>query len=246
MIEDIVVLAGGKGTRLKSLSGDLPKPLVPIHGDLTILDFIFGIIDLWGIKRVILSLCYRPELFEIWLQKRDFSFQVETVIEDTPLGTGGALLHAVNRLSLLNPFAVINGDTYVDLDFGQMTAQYFQSGIKAMIGLSRVEDCGRYGQVEDSSGRIIAFTEKNMDSGDGWINNGFYLLSPIIFDQMKGIFSIEREIFPHLCSQGELGSFRCEGPFRDIGVPEDFERFSTFDAPSIMELAESGKGAFKT
>ena len=246
MLNEIVVLAGGKGTRLKSISGNLPKPLVPIYEDLTILDFIFKNIELWGIKKVILSLCYEPKSFEAWLKSRNFSFDVEMIVEDAPLGTGGALLYITKRLNLTEPFAVINGDTYVDLDFKQMNRQYLQSDKTAMLGLSRVEDSGRYGKVEDSCGRVISFTEKNKDSGEGWISNGCYLLSPESFEGMNGNFSLEREIFPNLCNQGKLGAFRCEGAFRDIGIPEDFEKFSTIDARSIMANTESGKGTFET
>jgi D-glycero-alpha-D-manno-heptose 1-phosphate guanylyltransferase len=245
-INQVVVLAGGKGTRLKSISGNLPKPLVPIYDELTILDFIFKNIESWGINNVILSLCYEPESFETWLGSRNFPFEVETIVEDTPLGTGGALLYVTKRLDLTEAFGVINGDTYVDLDFKQMSQQYLQSDMIAMIGLSKVEDSGRYGKVEDSSGRVIAFTEKNKDSGEGWINNGCYLLSPESFKGMNGSFSLEREIFPKLCSQGILGAFRCKGAFRDIGIPEDFEKFSTMDAQSIMSHTESGKGTFET
>jgi D-glycero-alpha-D-manno-heptose 1-phosphate guanylyltransferase len=246
VLNEIVVLAGGEGTRLKSISGNLPKPLVPIYEELTILDFIFKNIELWGIKNVILSLCYEPESFETWLGSRNFPFDVETIVEDTPLGTGGALLYVTKRLDLTEPFAVINGDTYVDLDFKQMSRKYLQSDMTAMLGLSRVEDSGRYGKVEYSCGRVIAFTEKNKDSGEGWINNGCYLLSPESFEGMNGSFSLEREIFPNLCNQGKLGAFRCEGAFRDIGIPEDFEKFSTIDAQSIMARMESGKGTFET
>jgi NDP-sugar pyrophosphorylase family protein len=114
----------------------------------------------------------------------------------------------------------------------------------AMLGLSQVEDSGRYGKVEDSCGRVIAFTEKNKDSGEGWINNGCYLLSPESFEGMKGSFSLEHKIFPNLCNQGKLGAFRCEGVFRDIGIPEDFEKFSTIDAQSIIANTESGKATF--
>ena len=244
MLNEIVVLAGGKGTRLKSISGNLPKPLVPIYEELTILDFIFKNIELWGIKKVILSLCYEPESFESWLGNRNFPFEVEAIVEDVPLGTGGALLYVSKWLGLTEPFAVINGDTYVDLDLKQMSRQYFEAGMTAMLGLSQVEDSGRYGKVEDSCGRVIAFTEKNKDSGEGWINNGCYLLSPESFEGMKGSFSLEHKIFPNLCNQGKLGAFRCEGVFRDIGIPEDFEKFSTIDAQSIIANTESGKATF--
>lgn len=246
MVNHIVVLAGGKGTRLKSISGDLPKPLVPIYEELTILDFIFKNIEEWGIKNVILSLCYEPEAFENWLASRKFPFLVQTVVEDTPMGTGGALLYVTKRLGLTEPFAVINGDTYVDLDFKQMSRQYLEADMTAMLGLSQVEDSGRYGKVEESCGRVIAFTEKNKDSGEGWINNGCYLLSPESFEGMNGCFSLEREIFPNLCHNGKLGAFRCKGAFRDIGIPEDFEKFSTIDVQSILSPTESGKETFET
>ena len=243
-ITDVVVLAGGVGSRLKSISGDLPKPLVPIYEELTILDFIFKNIEEWEINNVILSLCYEPEAFENWLASRKFPFLVQTVVEDTPMGTGGALLYVTKELDLKESFAVINGDTYLDLDFKKMCRYYYESDMTVMLGLSKVEDTGRYGKVEDSCGRVIAFTEKNKDSGAGWINNGCYLLSPESFEGMNGSFSLEHEIFPNLCNQGKLGAFRCEGAFRDIGIPEDFEKFSTIDAQSIMENSESGKENF--
>lgn len=245
-ITDVVVLAGGVGSRLKSISGKLPKPLVPIYEELTILDFIFKNIEDWGIKNVILSLCYEPEAFVNWSASRKFPFLVQTVVEDTPLGTGGALLYVAKELDLTESFAVINGDSYLDLDFKKMCRHYFESDMTAMLGLSEVEDTGRYGKVEDSNGLVLAFTEKNNEPGAGWINNGCYLLSPKIFEGFNGAFSLEREIFPDLCNNGKLGAFRCKGAFRDIGIPEDFEKFSNIDVPSILSPTESGKETFET
>jgi D-glycero-alpha-D-manno-heptose 1-phosphate guanylyltransferase len=245
-ITDVVVLAGGVGSRLKSISGKLPKPLVPIYKGFTILDFIFKNLELWEINKVILSLCYEPGAFETWLDNRNFPFEVVPVVEDTPLGTGGALLYVTKELDLSESFAVINGDTYLDVDFKKMCRHYFESDMTAMLGLSEVEDTGRYGKVEDSNGLVLAFTEKNNDQGAGWINNGCYLLSPEIFEGFNGAFSLEREIFPDLCNNGKLGAFRCKGAFRDIGIPEDFEKFSNIDVPSIMSPTESGKETFET
>lgn len=241
MIKDLLILVGGQGTRLKSVSGDVPKPLVPIYKEMCILDFILRNVQLWNVKRTILCICYKPEFFRSWLNSRSFDFDIEIVVEDSPLGTGGAILNAVNSLEIKSPFAVMNGDTYAEINFGEMTNSFDIGEYKAMIGLSKVKDSGRYGTVDTAGGLVSKFIEKNNGSEGGWINNGTYILLPELFDGMHGKFSIEHEIFPKLCSEGHLGAFHCFGAFRDIGVPEDFNLFSRCEAKVILEKFEYDK-----
>jgi D-glycero-alpha-D-manno-heptose 1-phosphate guanylyltransferase len=177
---------------------------------------------------------YRPEAFSDWLIQGKWPFLLESLVEKEPLGTGGALAFAVHENDLKAPFAVLNGDTYVEVDFQEMSACFQDSKLPAMLGLSFVENCERYGAVEFNEDLAVNFNEKDDSAGAGWINNGCYLLNPSLFESRKGKFSLERDLFPSLCKKGMLGVFCCKGAFRDVGIPEDFERFRNIDLPAIL------------
>jgi D-glycero-alpha-D-manno-heptose 1-phosphate guanylyltransferase len=227
MVNTAVILAGGKGTRLKTISGETPKPLVPVGDDKVFLDWILDWLEKISISRVILSLCYRPEAFDQYLEKRTYSFGIDCVVEPEPLDTGGAVGLSVKKKKIKTPFAVLNGDTYARFDFSGMVSRFHELNCKAMIALSYVSDTRRYGKIMFDGHRAKAFQEKINSAGPGWINNGCYLLKPEIFSDLTGKYSIERDLFPDLCRQGELFVYPVKGAFIDIGTPEEFSRFQT-------------------
>jgi D-glycero-alpha-D-manno-heptose 1-phosphate guanylyltransferase len=236
MIKDLVVLAGGLGTRLRAITGDLPKPLAIVNGKLTVLDCILGMTFDWGIKNVYLSLNYKAELFDRWLQTRNWPFSVKLIAEPKPLGTGGALAYVVKEVGIKSAFVAFNGDTFVELNFKSMVKKFRESNKQALLCLSKVGDCGRYGRVVDNEMSVVEFREKEEGIGEGWINNGVYIFNPNVFDEFKGNFSLEKDLFPILCSKRQLGTFRCNGIFRDIGVPEDFELFRKKELNKLISI----------
>ena len=188
----------------------------------------FSWLSQWKIQRVILSLCYRPELFKSWLQTRDYPFEVRCLVELSPLGTGGAIRYAIEQEKISEPFGVLNGDTYLNFDFGEMVRQFKVMKCHAMIGLSHVPNTERYGSVVFENQQAISFNEKASSAGEGWINNGFYILTPYLFKTYKRSFSIEKDMFPSLCKNQQLNVFTSEGEFVDIGIPEDYYHFVNY------------------
>ena len=225
MLEDIIILAGGLGTRLQSVTRGTPKALVPIGERRVFLDYLFDWLFPLKPKRIVLSLCYSPEAFQDYLNTRQFSFQVQLVIEPKPLGTGGAICHVIEELGISGPFGVLNGDTYGQADFETMMTHFYKLRCSAMIGLSYVSDTQRYGSVIFEDHRALAFREKELSKGPGWVNNGCYLFSPEVFEGYTGTFSVEQDIFPSLCRRNQLFVFQMAGEFVDIGLPEDYYKF---------------------
>lgn len=220
---DVVILAGGRGTRLASLPGDLPKPLRPVNGR-PFLSHLVEQVRSAGARRVVLSLGYLPEAFGEIAAKES----LETSVEPAPLGTGGGLRAA---LPLLKTDAVIvmNGDSYAGVDVRLLAAVHRRRKARATMLLAQVEDASRYGCVEiDETGAVERFAEKG-ETGPGLINAGVYVLDRSV---VAGIpegraVSLERETFPSLIGArffGEPGSF----PFLDIGTPESYAAAAAF------------------
>ena len=220
---DVVILAGGRGTRLQPVGGDVPKPLRPVDGR----PFLSHLVDQVrgaGAERVVLSLGHNPEAF------RDFAARegLETAIEPSPLGTGGGLR---NALPLLRSEAVLvmNGDSYAGVDLRLLQAVHRRRRARATMLLAEVADAARYGRVEiDDDGSVIGFMEKG-EPGPGLINAGVYVLHRSVVEAIPEgrAVSLERETFPSLIGDrfyGEPGEFA----FIDIGTPESYAASTAF------------------
>lgn len=223
MVQDVIILAGGFGKRLEQVSQGVPKPLVQI-GSRVFLDYILEWLDQFDIKRVLLSLHFKPELFLSYIEKCHYIFDIVPVIEQSPMGTGGAVKHVMDNLKVSNPFCVLNGDTYLRFNLNEMFQTFRETKSNAMIGLTHVPDAGRFGMVTCEGNKVISYSEK-IDAHPGWINNGCYFFDTNIFDSRKGKFSIEMDMFPELVGKKLLFAHKTNGEFLDIGVPEDCERF---------------------
>ena len=220
---DVVILAGGQGTRLQSVPGDVPKPLRPVNGR-PFLSYLLDQIRASGGRRIILSLGYRPDAF------REFATRegLEVSAEPAPLGTGGGLR---NAFPLLRSDAVMamNGDSYAAVDLGLLAALQRRRKARALMLLAEVPDASRYGRVEiDEDGSVLSFSEKG-EAGPGLINAGVYVLQRSVVAEIPEwrAVSLERETFPSLIGTrffGEPGAF----PFMDIGTPESYAASSEF------------------
>jgi len=217
-----IVLAGGFGTRLRSVLPDLPKPMAPIHNK-PFLAHLLIYLKSQGITEVILPVHYQAEKIMAYFQAQYAGISIRYVEEEKPLGTGGAI---VNALSLYHddlPIFVLNGDTFVKLDYQAMFAQHQHADIS--MALCHVPDCSRYGKVITDKNRIIAFREKG-EQGAGLINAGVYLFRPDLFKSysLPPQFSLEQDFIFSYLPQIHLQAFVTNDYFIDIGIPEDYAR----------------------
>ena len=221
-----MVLAGGFGTRLRSLVSDVPKPLAPVAGH----PFIFYLIKHWtsqGINDFIFLLHYEARQIENLLDDLarlpEFArIEFKVVVEEIPLGTGGAILNAVNYFEVSEGFLVANADTWLGSGVEQLAGE-----TSSAIAAVRVSNSKRYGSLKFEGSKISAFLEKSASAEEGYVNSGLYHLLPEIFDgfEVGSNFSIESEVFPKLVSSRELSVVKLNESFIDIGIPEDYLRF---------------------
>ena len=219
---DVLVLAGGLGTRIRPVLGDVPKLLAPIGGR-TYLDCLFDWLRRFGARRVVLGLGYQAQaVIDHLRQHPDPSLAIDTVVEPRPLGTGGAVRFARAALRT-DPVMVMNGDSFVEAPLCDFVARHRASGAAGTLLCTEVADAGRYGRVEtDAPGRIQAFAEKDPAfHGTASINAGVYLLSAALLDDIAAgnSTSLERDVFERLPA-GSLAAYSGRFAFIDIGTPE--------------------------
>lgn len=222
MTSQAVILVGGRGTRLGALTRDTPKPLVPVAGR-PFLDYLLRELERAGIGEVLLLAGYLAGEFDTpvrdWRARR---MAVHLVIEPEPMGTGGALIHAVDRLA--DRFLVLNGDTFFDINPLSLMAS-LGDDCDAVMALRKVDDAGRFGRVDFDGERVLRFREKTRDIGAGLINGGIYALSKAALrDLESGPFSLEADLFPRLARARRIRGILFDRPFIDIGIPDDLKR----------------------
>jgi NDP-sugar pyrophosphorylase family protein len=231
--ERAFILAGGLGTRLRGLIPDRPKVLAPIAGK-SFLDILVDELYAKGLRRLVLLLGYRSEqVIEHVSARRQVwpsDLQVETSVEPSPMGTGGALKLA--RRFCDGRFLLLNGDTYFDLDLGALLRDHEAAQAMVTVAAAHVEDAGRYGRLDVSaSGRLEAFREKDSAAGAGLINAGVYLMEPAVIEHIPAdaVVSLEKDVFPTLLrSEAPLAVSAQSGTFFDIGTPASYQSFTTF------------------
>src|SRR5215475_12572821 len=218
-----LILAGGKGTRLRPLTINTPKPVVPVANS----PFLLYQIDLMrsaNIDEIILSLSYQPRKIEDLLKDgSDYGVWIRYAVEGTPLGTGGAFKNAEEHIS--DSTVVFNGDVLTSIDLGAVVAHHRANGAVATIVLTPVDNPSAYGLVETNpEGWIQRFIEKPgpNEITCNTINAGIYLLEPSVLGYMpKGeAYSFERGLFPTLLEHKQpVLSFIMDGYWIDIGTP---------------------------
>ena len=225
----VLILAGGFGTRLRSITHDLPKPLANINGK-PFLQYLLESLIQQSFCHFILSLHYQADMIVKFI--REFlatsprSIQIDYIIEPEPLGTGGAIKYAAIESGLSNDMClIINGDTFLP---GGVKKLYNQCLIhpRTTLGLISMKKNDRYGSVSLDGDMIISFNEKNKTESQCLINSGSYSVQtePLV-NHNKDIFSLESDFFPLLVSRKQLYGFNLKTPFIDIGVPEDYNKF---------------------
>lgn len=221
---DAIILAGGLGTRLRGVAGDLPKVLLPVNGK-PFLDILLSHLDTSGmIGRAILAVGYRAEkVIEYYRDSRAFSFPIVFSVETKLLGTGGAIRKAMGHAETETIFAM-NGDSYVDVNLEAMAAAHRAKKAAMTVVIKEVPDASRYGRVLlAGDGRLVAFEEKKNDPAGGYVNAGVYLFNRNLVSAVEEdrVLSWEKDLLPGFLSESVYG-FISRGKFIDIGIPETY------------------------
>lgn len=219
---EAIVLAGGFGTRLRQVVADVPKPMAPIAGR-PFLEILLGLLAKKGFSRVILSLGFTAEKISDHFGPRFAGLDLAYVVEDTPLGTGGATRLAAAACTQDHVF-VFNGDTYLDLEVELLEKQWQARRHPIVVG-RQVSDTARYGRLVVDGDRITSFAEKGI-TGRGLINAGCYVLSRDALARffLNQAFSIETDYLVPEVARAMVEVFVTKGMFIDIGIPEDYSR----------------------
>ncbi len=223
-----VILAGGEGTRLRPLTLSLPKPVVPVV-DRPFLRHQLDLLARVGVREVVFSVAYRPErVRSVFGDGAADGFSIRYAVEDSPLGTGGAVRNALDLLD--ERTIVLNGDVLTDVDLAAVVASHEASGAAATLVLTPVPNPAAYGLVEiDDQGRVRRFLEKPEPSQitTDTINAGIYILETSVLDLIPPAqnHSIERGFFPALLERGDLVRAHVHrGYWIDIGTPEKYRQ----------------------
>jgi NDP-sugar pyrophosphorylase family protein len=219
-----VVLVGGFGTRLRPLTETVKKELLPLV-DRPILDHVLDHLARHGVHEVVLSSPYLEAAFHPFIEARHGDPAITWITESAPLGTGGAIVNALDALGD-EPFFALNGDVLTDLDLSAMLRAHRQRDAVVTISLHHVDDARAFGLVvADRDGRVREFREKPTDAVPGDVNAGTYVLDPPVLRTWttEGEVSIEREIFPAIIAGGgAVFGFPTEAYWMDLGTPEKY------------------------
>jgi D-glycero-alpha-D-manno-heptose 1-phosphate guanylyltransferase len=228
-----IVLAGGFGTRLRSAIADVPKPMAPI-GDKPFLAYLLDYLKGQGVTQVVLSVHYLREQIQDYFQSDYRGIAISYAVEEQPLGTGGAIVHSMQALDKTRPTFVLNGDTFLKLNYQAMYQQHQTHSPLITMALRKVADCSRYGIVQVEKNTVKEFKDQG-DDKPGLINAGVYLINPALFDllPLPAAFSFERDfLFPKV-SKIHPEAFAIDDYFIDIGIPEDYSR-AIRELPAIV------------
>ena len=235
-----LILAGGAGTRLRSVLGDnLNKPMAPIANK-PFLEYLVMWLRKQDIGDIILCVGYKADLIQSYFGEGErWDVHLEYSRETEFLGTGGALKLAEDLVHG-NEFMVLNGDSFLDVDLGELARFHHEVSATATLALAQVDNAQRFGSVRlDDAHRIVGFAEKDNEARAGLINAGIYMLSREVLGMIppRQVCSLEREVFPALIARNLCG-LPFPGFFIDIGVPADYERLQSDPSPLFEARGE--------
>lgn len=227
---EAIILAGGLGVRLAARVSGVPKAMAPVGGR-PFLEILLKHLERCGTTRVLVSVGYLHSIIETHFGDHfggaPGGMRLEYVVEESPLGTGGAIRRALT-LASEDAVLVVNGDTFLDADFAEMLRFHRSEGVAMTMAVTRREDVARYGGVVIEGRRVVGFEEKGR-SGAGWINAGAYALNRN-FEwpaELPERFSFEKALLGPKVAEIAPAAYEVTGYFLDIGVPEDFDRAQT-------------------
>lgn len=237
-----VILAGGLGTRLRSVAPDTQKVAVSVAGR-PFAAYLLEFLAAQGCRHVVMALGHKAAQTAEALAPyaRALDLDLDLSVEPEPLGTGGALRLAA-KLTRSDPVLALNGDSCVAVDLAAALRRFHEVGAAGLLTLAQVDDAERYGRVEcDAQGRIVAFREKGAP-GPGEINAGVYFLARRLIELLPEgrPASLETEL---LAVADGLWGWTTAGPFLDIGTPDALKRAPAFIRAALGESDEGGGGA---
>jgi len=220
---EAILLAGGLGTRLAGRLNGVPKPMAPVAGR-PFLEILLSQLKRAGCARVLLSVGHLHTSIQSYFGSSWREMRLDYVIEDSPLGTGGAIRSALSRASE-ESVLVLNGDTYLQVDYAALLDFHRSEDAEMTMAVTRRGDIARYGGVLVEGKRILGFQEKGQ-SGPGWINAGAYVLNRNLHwpQSLPDKFSFELDFLSAEIGRRVTAAYQVDGFFLDIGVPEDLDR----------------------
>ena len=222
-----VLLAGGLGTRLRSVVSDRPKPMALI-GDKPFMEYVVMELVSHGVSEIIFAVGYKGSMVEEYFKDGShWGIQVSYAYEEELLGTAGAIKNAGTKVTE-DHFLVLNADTFYRIDYSRLTSLSKERALDMTLVLREVPDVSRYGQAVLEDGCLKTFNEKTEEPRKGTINGGIYYLKRELLDEIpEGKVSLEQDMIPKWLSEGKkLGGFVSDGYFIDIGIPQDYYRFA--------------------
>ena len=223
--KEVIILAGGLGTRLKEEVNDVPKPMAPVNGK-PFLEYLLDYVKHFGFNKVILSTGYLSEKISSWFGSSYAGMKIIYSKEEQPLGTGGALKLALQNCEEQHVL-VLNGDSFFDVDLNEM--EIFHRHYEGMftLALREVDNAARYGTVELDGDEIKLFREKNGNEVPGLINGGVYFVDNFFFNENcpeEDRFSLENDFLEINTDQIGFFGYKADGYFIDIGIPYDYKK----------------------
>lgn len=220
---EAIILAGGMGTRLQKVIPGIPKPMAPVGGK-PFLYYLFNWIKDYPIEKLILSVGYKAESIVEYFGKSFFDMPIDYVIEEKPLGTGGAVRYAFKR-ARGNDILILNGDTYFPININKFFSFHLENKSLFTVALKRMRDFNRYGTIELDNNLIMRFNEKKFCK-DGLINGGIYLANRKYIEswQIPEVFSLEKDILEKDAGSSILKGMIFDDTFLDIGLPQDYSK----------------------
>ncbi len=211
-IRTAVILAGGLGTRLRPVTYEIPKPLIPIQGK-TLTEHVIGNLKMAGVKKVYLSIGYKSEQIIAYFKDKDLGVELDYIVETEPLGTGGwmHMLTPAQKKDFEEDFIVVNGDDLFEIDWDKMHAQHKSTKALITIALVEIEDVTKFGVAEFEGRRIKRFVEKPLpeNAPSHYVSGGQYIFSKKVFLEIppEKRFMNERELFPKVAEKGRLYAY---------------------------------------
>ena len=227
---EAIVLAGGLGTRLAARLHGLPKPMAPVAGR-PFLELLLTQLRRAGCTRALLSVGHKHTVIQNHFGSSFHGMQIDCVVENEPLGTGGAIRLALGQAREPSVL-VVNGDTFLDADYAAMMRFHAAEAAAATLAVVLRDDVSRYGSVAIEGHRVVGFEEKGRTEArphPGWISAGSYVLERDLAwpPGLAQKFSLELDFFVPEAARLRPAAFRVQGYFLDIGIPEDYDRAQT-------------------
>lgn len=221
-MKEAIILAGGLGTRLKSVIGDIPKPMAQVARK-PFLEILIKLLFEKKFTHIILSVGYSADKITDYFGREFCGVPIVYSKEEKPLGTGGAIRLALDEATQEHVY-VFNGDTYLDFQADELEKLWQKDNLPIIVG-REVEDTSRYGRLLVENGKVKGFAEKGV-SGRGLINAGCYILQKNQLDDfpLNQSFSFENDYLVKAVNEKDFNVFTTAGKFIDIGIPKDYER----------------------